>query len=324
MGKKYTVLVCSQRASKVKKFIISHLTLKIGAAALALLLVVSGYLLYDYLSYQKKLFDLRDLRTEIFFQQGEIQNFLQKISIMEEELTRLKKMEEQVMKDLKEVQELKREKKVKKVVPPVASPKPTEPSEATETKQKSSFFRQEEVSILEKERPRLVSRLHQELLELSNEAFKRVENLKGLQEILQAQKSVLHSIPFLWPVIGRITSGYGDTRLSISSGGTRPHRGLDIAAQAGTPVVAPADGVVTFAGRESEYGRLVTIDHGHGYCTFFGHLKNIYVLPGEKVKIGKIIGAVGSSGNSSGPHLHYEVRINGHTVNPASFLNRKS
>ena len=220
---KYTVLVFSQQASKVKKFILSPLSLKVGAAALVLLLGVSGYLSYDYLAYRKKIQNLKELRTEINSQQAEIQSFLEKISFLEEQLSRLKVAEEQAWKDLKEVQELKKEKKVKKVPPPsVSSAKNVRPSEAPEIKRQAAYFRGGEISILERERPRLVSRLHAELLELSRKVFQREQNLQHLQEFLQAQKSVLLSIPSFWPVLGRITSSFGDSRVNPSSGGTRP------------------------------------------------------------------------------------------------------
>ncbi|MDO9210121.1 MAG: M23 family metallopeptidase, partial [Deltaproteobacteria bacterium] len=185
-------------------------------------------------------------------------------------------------------------------------------------------FREEEVSILDKERNRLVSRLHHDLLDLRQEFSQREKNLKELQEFLQGQKSFLLATPSLWPVLGRISSGFGDTRLSPSSGGTRPHRGMDISAPSGTMVVAPADGVVNFAGRESEYGRLICLDHGHGYSTMFGHLKDLLVKTGDKVRKGQTIGTVGMSGNSTGPHLHYEVRIHGNPVNPVRYLNQSA
>jgi cell shape-determining protein MreC len=127
LGRKhYTVLVFSQQAARVKKFIFSPLTLKVGAAVLVLLLIFSGYLFYDYVSYQKKVFDLKKLRVELNSQQSEIQSFLEKITFLEEQLARLKLVEEQVKKDLKEVQELKREKKVKKLPPLPAQPKRTQ------------------------------------------------------------------------------------------------------------------------------------------------------------------------------------------------------
>jgi len=100
--------------------------------------------------------------------------------------------------------------------------------------------------------------------------------------------------------------------------------GVDIGASTGTPVMAPAEGTISFAGREAEYGLLVTIDHGHGFTTVFGHLSGVYVMPGERVKMGQIVGAVGISGYTTGPHLHYEVRIYGRPVDPALYLNRMS
>ena len=99
--------------------------------------------------------------------------------------------------------------------------------------------------------------------------------------------------------------------------------GIDIAAPTGTSIVAPADGVVLIAGREAEYGRLVCLDHGHGYTTMYGHLKDIHVKAGDRVKAGQILGTVGTSGNTTGPHLHYEVRINGRPVNPFPYLTQK-
>jgi len=161
-----------------------------------------------------------------------------------------------------------------------------------------------------------------ELIELSKEAFQREQTLKELREFLHAQKSVLLSIPSLWPVIGRISSAFGETRLSSSSGGTRPHMGVDICAPPGTPIVAPAEGIVTIAGREAEYGRLVCLDHGHGFITMYGHLKEFRVKVGDRVQAGQVLGTVGTSGNTTGPHLHYEVRVYGQPVNPHSYLTK--
>lgn len=323
--KKYTVLIFSQQASRVKRFILSPLTLKIGAAVLTLLLVVSAYLFYDYITYQKNIFDLRELRIELNSRQAEIQSFLEKISFLEEQLTRLKLVEEQVKKDLKEVQELKNEKKVKKLTPPPSVPQKTsENKQDLQPNQRAILLLQDEVSILERERPKLVSRLYMELMDLSKEAFQRERTLKDLKEFLQAQKSVLLSIPSLWPVYGRITSSFGEVRFSPSSGGTRPHMGIDISAPIGTPIVAPADGIVLSAGREAEYGLLICVDHGHGFTTMYGHLKGIRVKPGDRVKTGEMLGTVGTTGNTTGPHLHYEVRIHGRPANPFSYLTQTS
>lgn len=316
MAKKaYTVLIVSQKAAKVKKFILSPLTLKIAAVLFGIIIVVSAFIIYDYVIYKKKVANLQQLRAETHSQQAEIRSFMEKITVLEGQLNKLQEMEKQVEKDLKEVTELKKSKKVSPVVPrkkPPILPKG------------NSSFREEKVSILEKERPRLVSRLHQDLLGLRKEAFQREQNLKELQEFLQAQKSILVATPSLWPVLGRITSAFGETRLSASSGGVRPHKGVDISAPVGTFIFAPAAGVVIFAGKESEYGRLICIDHGHGFTTMYGHLKEYFVRAGDRVKRGERLGTIGLSGSTTGSHLHYEVRIHGKPVNPAGYLNQTS
>jgi murein DD-endopeptidase MepM/ murein hydrolase activator NlpD len=157
-------------------------------------------------------------------------------------------------------------------------------------------------------------------VELQKKAFQREQNLKELQEFLQNQKSILLATPSLWPVIGRLSSIFGEPRTS-SSGEMRFHKGIDICVPPGTPVLAATDGVIAFAGTEAEYGRLVVIDHGHDFSTVYGHLAKIQVKAGEKVSKGQAIGTVGLSGNSTGPHLHYEVRLRNSPVNPFRFLN---
>jgi len=314
--KSYTVLILSQKTARAKRFILSPLVLKIASVVLGIAILVSAYVIYDYVIYKKQVAELQALRTETFSQQKEIHLFLEKITLLEEQLKKLKEMEKQMERDLEDVKDLKKAKKNAPVVPRKKTSINTE-----EVQKEFASFRDEAVSILEKERSRLVSRLHHDLMELRKEAFQREQNLKELHEFLQAQKSVLLSTPSLWPVLGRITSGFGDTRQSSSSGGTRPHLGVDISVPPGTPIVAPANGVVSFCGRESEYGLLICIDHGHGFSTFYGHLKEYSVQVGDNVRIGQILGFVGNSGNSTGPHLHYEVRVQGNPVNPLRYLN---
>lgn len=122
--------------------------------------------------------------------------------------------------------------------------------------------------------------------------------------------------PAGWPTNGFISSPYG-----LRFGGTEFHQGIDIAADTGTPIVATADGVVTAAGWSgSGYGNMVDIDHGDGVMTRYGHASAVAVTAGEHVRRGQIIAYVGSTGHSTGPHLHYEVRLNGQPVNPAPYL----
>ena len=119
------------------------------------------------------------------------------------------------------------------------------------------------------------------------------------------------------PVSGRITSRFGDVSSIRSS---VPHTGLDIACTTGTDIGVVADGKVIFAGWSGDYGNLVKIDHGNGVQTWYAHCSKIYVSKGDEVSSGDVISAVGSTGNSTGPHLHFEIRINGVAVNPQNYI----
>ncbi len=129
----------------------------------------------------------------------------------------------------------------------------------------------------------------------------------------------LAAAPNLWPVDGHITGSFGE-RIDPFNGEGAFHSGIDIASTYGSPVIAPADGVVTFAGPDAGYGRMVEISHGQGIKTRFAHLSGFTVVPGEQVHRGETIAYVGDSGRSTGPHLHYEVRINDTPVNPYKYL----
>ena len=118
------------------------------------------------------------------------------------------------------------------------------------------------------------------------------------------------------PVTGRITSRFG----AVESIRDHTHKGIDIAATRGTPILAAASGTVTFAGWSSGYGYLVKIDHGSGVETYYGHCSKLYVSAGSTVEAGDKIAAVGSTGNSTGNHLHFEIRLNGKQVNPQKYV----
>jgi murein DD-endopeptidase MepM/ murein hydrolase activator NlpD len=128
-----------------------------------------------------------------------------------------------------------------------------------------------------------------------------------------------NSAPNLWPVEGPITGSFGE-RTDPFNGEGAFHCGVDISAALGQPVIAPADGIVIFADFMSGYGRAIVINHGHGISTRYGHLANFAVVSGQEVHRGDTIGYVGLSGRSTGPHLHYEVRINDTPVNPHKYL----
>ncbi len=128
-----------------------------------------------------------------------------------------------------------------------------------------------------------------------------------------------NSTPDLWPVEGQVTGSFGE-RIDPFNGEGAFHRGVDIATNYGQEVISPAEGIVVFADILGGYGRAVILDHGHGITTVYGHLSSFSVVPGQHVRRGDAVGCVGQSGRSTGPHLHYEVRINDTPVNPHKYL----
>jgi murein DD-endopeptidase MepM/ murein hydrolase activator NlpD len=132
-----------------------------------------------------------------------------------------------------------------------------------------------------------------------------------------------HVLPSIWPVDGRLMGSFG-WRGDPFSGEQAFHKGVDISAPAGTPVRASAEGVVIHAEWGGQYGRLVVLDHGGGMQTYYAHLSRIDVIDGQVVHLGQVIGAVGSTGRATAPHLHYEVRVGGSPVNPYKYLSRAS
>src|SRR5271169_3333392 len=141
----------------------------------------------------------------------------------------------------------------------------------------------------------------------------------GARLLPQSQLSSLGIVPTLWPVVGEITGHFGE-RLDPFSGEGAFHAGMDIASHYGDGVRASADGVFTVVDRRAGYGKLVVIDHGFGVTTWYGHLSNVNTQMGVHVKRGDVIGYEGASGRSTGPHLHYEVRIYNTPVNPWRYL----
>ncbi len=155
--------------------------------------------------------------------------------------------------------------------------------------------------------------------ELQREVAFEEESLAEILASLKTQENLLAHTPSIVPTAGRITSGFG-WRYNRILKRREFHKGLDIANVPGTPVFAPADGVVVYRGPKGGFGRFLTIDHGYGYRTRYGHLRRILVRTGERVRRGQIIAHMGSTGLSTGPHLHYEVLVLGTQVDPRNYI----
>lgn len=162
-------------------------------------------------------------------------------------------------------------------------------------------------------------KIRQFLKELSDEI--RLEEVQQQELLLSMRENRdrLAVMPSIWPVDGFVTSGFGSRR-SPFTGRVQTHKGLDISARMGTPIHAPARGMVIAAGTDGAYGLSVDINHGGGIATKYGHMSKLAVKAGQTVERGDIIGYVGRTGRATGPHLHYEVRLNGMPTNPYAYL----
>jgi murein DD-endopeptidase MepM/ murein hydrolase activator NlpD len=158
---------------------------------------------------------------------------------------------------------------------------------------------------------------------LEQNASSAALSLGGLKLLSSAGFANLPTTPSLWPVIGHLTGMFGE-RMDPFSGEGAFHTGVDISSQYGDEVRVTADGMVIEADERAGYGRLVVVDHGSGITTYYGHLSSFNVMVGQQLRRGDVIGNVGVSGRSTGPHVHYEVRINGAPVNPMRYLRQAS
>ncbi|MDB5038323.1 MAG: hypothetical protein JWQ35_1851 [Bacteriovoracaceae bacterium] len=172
---------------------------------------------------------------------------------------------------------------------------------------------------LERQETFLVQKLYTWMKRLYHDTELQEQSLEELFEVLKGREIQIASTPSILPVHGWVTSLFG-YRLDPFTGRRSLHRGLDVAARTGAPVVAPADGIVTFAGSYGSFGNAVMIFHGYGISTLYAHTDEIEVQVGHRVKRGDIIAKVGSSGRSTGAHLHYEVIVHGVHVDPKKFI----
>ena len=160
---------------------------------------------------------------------------------------------------------------------------------------------------------------HAILDRLDQDAGHRVGSMESLQKDLSSYTGTLVSVPSIWPVRGWVSSEFG-YRVSPFTGDRAFHAGIDVATPEGMPIIAPANGVVEFIGVQGNYGNTLVIRHGAGLSSLFGHLQAALVHQGQMVKRGQQVALVGNTGRSTGPHLHYEVRLNDLPVNPRRYI----
>jgi len=166
---------------------------------------------------------------------------------------------------------------------------------------------------------REVKALEGEALDLAMTASQRGGSLDELVAQLEEKSHRLVSLPSVWPTRGWLTSRFGP-RVSPFTGKRQFHSGIDVATREGTPVIAPARGRISFAGSKGPLGNMLSIDHGYGVKTIYGHLQKYGVKAGDEVERGQVIAYVGSTGRSTGPHLHYTVEVKGKNRNPLDYI----
>lgn len=242
-------------------------------------------------------------------------------------VARLAKSDKELIKDLKETRA--KTENVQKELKTIISVKQDILSKLAEKKNKLEYL-----ASIRREKAKQLNAVYMNKKEtltsvkLDKELYEKLENeLEALSKKLEheirklqeQQRNKVYSGKFLWPVSGVVTSGFG-MRLHPILETYRMHTGIDIAAPLDAPVKAAQSGTVLMAGRLGGYGNCIIIDHGGGVSTLYAHLNSIYVQAGQQVTKGSIIGTVGSTGLSTGPHLHFEVRINGEPKNPLNYL----
>ena len=295
----FNVLIFGQKTSKTRHLRIHKKTFKIGLYLLTFGLLCTIFFLCDYIQVRKKTFELNQLRQQTQEQKSKIHFFASKIEDLEKQLSKLKDFDKRIriIANLEKGQE---------TTPFMGMGGPS----ASDIREKLRA---------EKNEMGLAQQMRTDIERLELEATSQEESLSELEKLLQSKKDMLAHTPSIWPVHGWVTSGFG-FRTNPFTGLTQMHEGLDIANRIGTPVIAPADGIVSDTGKDSAYGNFIVISHGFGINSRFLHLSKILVRPGQRVKRGDKIAEVGTTGKSTGPHLHYEVRVNGIPVNPVRYI----
>ncbi|NWF93599.1 MAG: peptidoglycan DD-metalloendopeptidase family protein [Syntrophaceae bacterium] len=300
MDKEYfNIIIFGQKTSRARHLRIRKKTFKTLLYLLTFSLLTTTFFFCDYIQLRKKTFELGRLRHETETQRSQIQFFSARIEDLERQLSKLKDFDKRIriIANLEKVQE-------SSSLMGVGGPSPSDIREKLKG---------------EKDEKGLVRQMRSDIDRLQSEALSREESLSELEKLLQQKKEMLAHTPSIWPTMGWVTSGFG-FRTNPFTGLTQMHEAIDISNRVGTPVVAPADGIVSDTGNDWVHGKMLVISHGFGITTRYSHLSKILVKVGQKVKRGTKIAEIGMTGRTTGPHLHYEVRVNGIPANPMRYI----
>ncbi len=302
-NKSYTILVVPDRSARTRKFRVQKRLLIRSGVAFGLLALCGAAMVVHYFLVVGQVVENRVLREENAQLRTQIKLIHEKVAHVTQTLDRVERFD-QKLRALTQLNDPERNLAI--------GPLP-------ESDSRGGTEAEGEEATGHRGAPENVAFLPSKLDSLSSEAQRQEQSIQELTRYFEDQKDLLASTPSIWPVRGWVTSDFGE-RLDPYTADRAMHRGLDIANAQGTPVFAPSDGVVIFAGTEGGYGNVLVLDHGYGVRTRYGHLSKILVRLGDRVKRGEPVAAIGNTGRSTGPHLHYEVRVNGIPENPRKFI----
>lgn len=310
MNKKITFLILNHNGFSTRHLTVSASFFLFLSCIIGAFLILSGFFFYDYFNLRKELIKKQALESKVSFQQNEItlqyhqiQNLVNEINSFKSKLVELKKIEKKIriISDFKDADDGGNNLGMGGAIEEDLCPG---------------------VDIAEKHNS-MMQKIQEDMEMLNLASTRQQEGFKSLLKSLEDKRSLLAATPSICPTKGWISSRFGYRKCPFT-GRRRFHSGLDIAACKGTPVVAPADGKITYAGKKGLLGNLVVIDHGYGMVTRYAHLNKALKKSGDIIKRGEIIGLVGSTGRSTGSHLHYEVRLNGVPLNPQNTYKNRS
>ena len=291
----YSLMIVPHRGKKIYNFKIPIQSIKRGIAVAGVLTVMAVVALahYQYTLHkaQTELAELRTLRAENMAQATQLSQLAKNTAVLQDEMNRLNQLDAEVRRLLNK-EELPGTSRSGLIRPSVSGGGEGGPVVKPSAAELNNLVKELRVS-----------------------AHSRSASLSELRESLVERNSRLAATPSIWPADGVVTSRFG-----WRWGGTDWHPGIDVAGDTGTPIVATASGTVVASGWNGGYGRQVVLDHGNGINTCYAHNSENLVSVGQTVKKGQLIAYMGSTGFSTGPHVHYEVRVNGTAVNPAGFL----
>ncbi len=303
MRKKISLMVLSNSGSSVRQFTISPAFLRIFTVAC---LVALGIMAYDY--YHLKVGSVRAVNNEarlsvqsdeIIRQRRQIQDFATEISDLKSKLVELNNFEKKI-----------------RIIANIE--KPDEQDSLFGVGGSIPEDLDSQIPLTQKHNS-LLRDMHEQVDQLRMASDNQGRGFQSLFRFLKEQQNLLASTPAIRPCHGWTTSRFG-YRKSPFTGRREFHKGYDIANREGTPISCTADGVVAYSGPKGLLGNIVVIDHGHGMVTRYGHLSKVLVKRGQTVKRGDTLALMGNTGRSTGPHVHYEVHLNGIPVNPEKYM----